>query len=215
MEIRVMLVEPNDILRNGLSCALAERRRIQRIVEATNPALALAAAERERFSIAILGASLAEVQRFELLDHLASSPAPTRCILIVHRGSRSEYERALESRATGILCDESSPQELWTAVESVQRGNRFLCQIQQERLVASLRVNRRRSDGRWHGSLTKRERGILTQIGLGDSSRQIAASLGLSQRTVATHRMRMMRKLGVHNTAALVRLAVREGLIEP
>jgi DNA-binding NarL/FixJ family response regulator len=213
MEFNVLLVEPNDILRNGLSCALAARRRIQRITEVTDRARALAAVERERFSIAILGAGLAEEERLELLDRFATASSATRCVVIVRSRSESESERALKSRAMGILSDESPAQELWDAVESVQRGTRFLCQRHQQRLVTSARLSNR-TDVLARGSLTKREQTILKQISLGGSSREIAANLGLSHRTVNTHRMRMMRKLCVRNTAALVRIAVREGLIE-
>lgn len=213
MESSFLLVEPNDILRSGLSCSLAERRRIRRITEATDPARALAAAEREQFSIAVLGAGLASGARYDLLDRLAQVSARTACIVILHDESWSEVERATASRAMGILCVESSEQELWAAVESVQGANRYVCLSVQQRLFVSLRFggNSRNRSG---ASLTKREHTILNRIGCGGSNREIAAELGLSQRTVDTHRVRLMRKLGVHNTAGLVRAAVRDGLIE-
>jgi two-component system invasion response regulator UvrY len=213
MESNILLVEPNDILRNGLSCSLAQSRRIRRITEATDPARALAAAERERFSVAILGRGLADDARHDLLDRLVRACAHTRCIVIVRGESHGEVARAIVSRAAGILCGESSAQELWAAIESADRGTQYVCRTLQQGLLASLRLGPNPRIGSFC-SLTNRERTILSRIGLGESNREIAAELGLSRRTVDTHRTHLMRKLGIHNTAGLVRLAVRERLIE-
>jgi DNA-binding NarL/FixJ family response regulator len=213
MDSSFLLVEPNDILRSGLSCALAERRRIQRITEIIDPARAVAAAEHDRFSIAILGAGIPEVMRYDLLERLARATPQTQCILILGGGTWAEIERATSSRAMGVVCMETPARELWAAVESVQRGHRFIGRVLQQRLYASLRLGSTRAAGSID-SLTRREQTILNRIGQGSSNREIAAELGLSQRTVDSHRTRLMRKLGVNKTAALVRFAVREGLIE-
>ena len=213
MESTFLLVEPNDILRSGLSCALAQRRRVQRITEVTGPARAMAAAAREKFSIAILGAGLSESERYDVLDFFTRTSTHTGCILILSDASWSELERATKSQAMGVLCMESSARELWSAVESVQRDNRFICRTLQQRLYASLRLGARHSL-RSVAALTRREQAILTRIGAGGSNREIAEELGLSRRTVDTHRTRLMQKLGINKTAALVRFAVREGLIE-
>jgi DNA-binding NarL/FixJ family response regulator len=213
MESNCLLVEPNDILRNGLSCALAERRSLARITEARDCARGLSAAEREPFSIAILGAGLEDDERHDLLGSLARVSPRACCILILCDDSWSEVERAMRSRAVGILCMDSPAQELWTALESAQRGVRYICPSLQRRLLASLGIGPG-APARSPASLTKREHVILNRIGMGGSNREIAAELGLSRRTVDTHRTRLMKKLGVHNTAALVRFAVREGLIE-
>ena len=214
MESHILLVEPNDILRSGLCCSLAEHCGGQRITEASDPAQALAAAERGDFAIAILGANLASGSRCDLLDRLAQVSTRTACIVILRDERWPEVERIAASRAMGILCVDSSAQELRAAVESLQRGARYVCSSIQERLVASLRIGSNSKTGCTE-SLTRRESTILSRIGRGGSNREIAAELGLSQRTVDTHRTRLMRKLGVHNTAGLVRFAVREGLIEP
>jgi len=214
MESGFLLVEPNDILRSGLCCALMEHRGIWPIAEAADPAQALDLVERESFAIAILGAGLADGSRYELLNQIAQLSQRTACMVVLRNESWSEIERTTASRAMGILCVDSSAQELRAAVESLQRGARYVCSSIQERLVASLRIGSNSKTGCTE-SLTRRESTILSRIGRGGSNREIAAELGLSQRTVDTHRTRLMRKLGVHNTAGLVRFAVREGLIEP
>jgi DNA-binding NarL/FixJ family response regulator len=212
-ESSFLLVEPNDILRSGLSCALAHRRRIQRITEVSDSARALAAAEREHFSIAILGAGISEAARYELLARLTTPSVQLGCIMILANVTWPEVQRATGSQALGILCMESSARELWAAIESIQSGKRFVCLALQQRLYESLRTGSTPAAGSI-GTLTRREHLILNRIGAGESNREIAAELGLSRRTVDTHRTRLMRKLGVNKAAALVRFAVREGLIE-
>jgi len=137
----------------------------------------------------------------------------TRCILIVQGGSQRELERAIRSEAAGVLCGDGSTRELWTAIESVRSGRRYLPRALEQILLDRIRLGSDARTGSF-GSLTDRERTILHRIGEGDSNVEIAAALGLSRRTVDTHRTRLMHKLGIHKTAALVRFAVREGFIE-
>ena len=212
MDLSVLLVESNEILRKGMSCALAQGRQIRRITEATDSTRALAAAERERFEVAILGMGLTAGAQQALITSLRQICEDTRCILILRDGSRRDLERAIGSGA-GVLCGESSARELWAAIESVCRGRRFWPDALEQSLLARLRLGSSTKTGLFN-SLTDRERTILHLVGRGGSNVEIAAELGLSPRTVDTHRTRLMRKLGIHKTAALVRFAVREGLVE-
>jgi len=213
MDFSVLLVESNEIMRKGMSCALAQGRRIRRITEVADATRALAAAERERFEVAILGMGLADEAQHALIAPLRRICEDTRCILIVRAGSERQLERAIRSEADGVLCDDGSTQDLWAAIESVRGGRRYWPHGLEQSLLDRLRVG---ADARIRPctSLTDRERTILHRIGDGESNVEIAAALGLSRRTVDTHRTRLMRKLGIHKTAALVRFAVREGLVE-
>lgn len=213
MDLSVLLVESNEILRKGMSCALAQGRRIRRITEATDSTRALAAAERERFEIAILGMGLADEVQHALIASLRRICEDTRCILIVRGGSQREFERAIRSEAAGVLCGDGSTRELWTAIESVRSGRRYWPHALEQSLLDRIRLGSGARTGSFN-SLTDRERTILHLIGQGESNLEIAAALGVSRRTVDTHRTRLMRKLGIHKTAALVRFAVREGLVE-
>jgi DNA-binding NarL/FixJ family response regulator len=212
VDYRLLLVESNEILRKGLSCALAQSRRI-RITEVPDSEHAVAAAERERFEVAILGMGLSDEAQHALIASLRQIWEGTRCILIMRGASHRELERALRSTADGILLGDSSAQELWAAIESVRSGRRYWPRTLEQGLVDRLRPGFAAKTGSF-GALTNRERTILHLIGEGESNLEIAATLGLSRRTVDTHRTRLMRKLGIHKTAALVRFAVREGLID-
>ena len=201
MELSVLLVEPNEILRRGMSCALAQGPRIRRITEVTDSTRALAAAEYEPFEVAILGMGLTSEVQLALIAPLRRICENTCCIVIVPGGSQRELERAIRSEADGILCGDGSTRELWTAIESARSGRRYWPRALEQSLLERIRLG-------------SRERTILHLIGEGDSNVEIAAALGLSRRTVDTHRTRLMHKLGIHKTAGLVRFAVREGFVE-
>jgi len=213
MDLSVLLVESNEILRKGMSCAVAQGPQIRRIAEAANSTRALAAAERERFEVAILGMGLTAEAQHALIAALRRICEDTRCIVIVRDGSYRELERAIRSEAAGVLCGDSSAQELSAAIESVRRGRRFWPHALEQSLLDRLQLGSGARTGSIN-SLTDRERTILHLIGRGGSNVEIARVLGVSRRTVDTHRTRLMRKLGIHKTAALVRFAVREGLVE-
>ncbi len=208
MDFSVLLVESNEILRKGMSCALTQGRRIRRITEAADATRALAAAERERFEVAIIGMGLSDEAQHALITSLRRVWEDTRCILIMRGGSQRELERASRSEATGIVCGDRSTHELWAAIETVRSGRRYW-----PRALDRLRVGSDAKTGSFD-LLTNRERTILRLIGRGESNPEIAGALGLSRRTVDAHRTRLMRKLGIHKTAALVRFAIREGLVE-
>src|SRR5574341_1039628 len=106
MDSSVLLVESNEIMRKGLSCALAEHRRIRRITEVPDAARALAAAQRERFEVAILGMSVVEDKRHDLIAALRRICDDTRCISIVRSGRERELERVIRSEAAGIVFDD-------------------------------------------------------------------------------------------------------------
>src|SRR5437899_12154307 len=109
MDLSVLLVESNEILRKGMSCALARGRRIRRITEAAESARALAAAERERFAIAVVGMGLEEEVKHGLITALRGICKDTRCIRVVRGESECEPDRALRAEAAGIVSGDDSP----------------------------------------------------------------------------------------------------------
>ncbi|MEM7409173.1 MAG: response regulator transcription factor [Myxococcota bacterium] len=213
MDANVLLAEPNEILRKGLSCSLAQSRRVRRVVEAPDAARALAIAGRERVDIAIVGTDIIDETAANFIEKLESISTGVRCIVVVRDESRTAFDRAVTSRALGLLGPGSSTRELWEAIDATRTGRRYVSPALERGLIASLHMGETNST-KAVKTLTRRERTILQLIGEGDSNREIATRLGLSRRTVDTHRTRLMRKLQIHKTAGLVRLAVREGLVE-
>lgn len=210
----VLLVETNEILRKGLSCKLAQNRNAGlRILECASGQEALRVAARESIDVAIVGCDLPDTPVLEIVGALAGEPArPTPCIAILKRGGAGRLDPDLCKIALGLLGDSATAADLCAAVDAVSVGRRYLSPSLGEDLLASSNLGRNGASVLGQ-HLTARERCVLRHIGEGFSNREIGTQLGISKRTVDTYRLRLMRKLGMHKTAGLVRAAVREGLV--
>jgi len=130
--------------------------------------------------------------------------------------------QALRSGASGYLVKDAAPDELKIAVESVSRGETYLSPIVSKHVIQTY-IQRTRNDKKetdttkrqlyGREKLTSRQREILQLIAEGHKSKDIAAQLHVSVKTVETHRMQLMERLDIHDIAGLVRYAIRIGLI--
>ena len=218
MTFTVLLIESQEILRKGLGCALARRQRIDRIVEAADSADAIRAVEERSIDLAIVGPHLERNAVVQLIERLRSLRPALRCIVVVGAAGHAPFDPTLLVSASGLVSERDAWRDLQTAIDAVCEGRRYVSRA----LQPVLRPTVWQTPSARSGSpgaltprvLTPRERTVLRLIGSGASNREIASGLGLSVRTVDTHRTRLMRKLGTRKTAGLVRLAIREGLIE-
>ncbi len=216
MESTVLLAEGNELVRRGLSCFLAQSRRFRRIHEASTAQEALEVATRDRIHVAVVGMSLAEGSTRELAERLGEETAQTRFVVILRDESLRERERAGGKGVLGVLGSGSSARELLEAIDRAVTGRRYLSPELDACLLAGTAGTggKEARGGETADQLTARERTVLRLIGEGESNRGIAERLGVSTRTVDTHRLKLMRKLGIHKTVGLVRLAIREGFVE-
>ena len=120
--------------------------------------------------------------------------------------------RALRSGADGYLTKESLPDELLAAIREVAGGGKYVSQSLAEELVSALAGHG--TDNLPHERLSQREYQVMCRLAAGKSIGEVAAELALSVSTVSTYRGRILEKLGVKNTAEIVRYAVQHGLVE-
>jgi len=139
---------------------------------------------------------------------------PEARVLILSMYERASFvEDALQAGALGYVVKTAPTHELLQAVEAARRSDVFLSPAIARHAVRSMTPGGSASSpGR---QLTLRERQVLQGIAEGLGSKEIAQELCLSARTVGTHRANIMKKLGLHKTSALVRYAIREGLVAP
>jgi two-component system nitrate/nitrite response regulator NarL len=149
------------------------------------------------------GLAVTEVLRKEM---------PQVKVLILSMHSNSEYVlRIIQSGARGYVLKEASPEDLVKAIETINSGEAFFSPD-----VARVALNqfvRGSSDQAGTVHLTQREREVLTRIAEGFSNKEIASQLGVSVRTIETHRERIMRQLNIHTVAGLTKFAIATGLI--
>lgn len=206
----VYLLDDHAMLREGLRAVL-ETAGHRVLGESADPTEALGALLRLNPEVLLLDLSLGERSGFELLPELQRRALPTRTIVLTMSAQPRHVAEALRMGAAGYVLKGSPSSELLRAIEAVTQGRRHLgCEVAE--LAATALTDSTGSDPL--ANLSPRERQIIAMVVRGQSSAAVGEALHLSPKTVDTYRSRLMHKLGVADVPALVRLAVRTGLID-
>jgi DNA-binding NarL/FixJ family response regulator len=136
----------------------------------------------------------------------------TRILVLTSFASDDQVVPAIEAGAAGYLLKDVEPSELEAAIRAVHRGERLLAPQVTARLMATVAGDGPSADV---ASLTPREREVLRLLAHGQSNRELAATLVVSEKTVKTHVSNILMKLGVHDRTQAALLAVRAGLVDP
>ena len=123
--------------------------------------------------------------------------------------------RISRAGAAGFLSKADTSDELLRAIDTIHAGQRYVSPALAHHLVNLVAAGQADPERAATKPLTSREREVLQLVAEGLSSKEIAVSLGVSTRTVESHRAKLMEKLGIHKASALVRYAIREGLLNP
>ena len=206
----IYLVDDHVMLREGLRAVL-EAAGHSVVGESDDPTQALGALQQLRPELLLLDLSLGGRSGFELLTELSRRELPVRVIVLTMSAAPRHIAEALRLGASGYVLKGSPSGELLAAIDNVRRGKRHL-----GGQVAELAVQALSGDlpADPLAQLSPRERQIVAMVVHGQSSSAIGAQLHLSPKTVDTYRSRLMQKLGVSDLPALVRLAVRLGLVD-
>jgi DNA-binding NarL/FixJ family response regulator len=203
---RLYLIDDHAMLRDGLR-ALLERAGHVVVGEAGGVAGAIGDIARLQPDIVLLDLQLEGGSGLELLAELQRSGLPVRTVVLTMSNAARHVAEALRLGASGYLLKGSAGTELITAVAAVAAGRRYLGPHVAEAAVHGLTE----ADG--DGRLSPRERQILVMVARGKSSTAIGETLHLSPKTVDTYRSRLMAKLQLGDVPAIVRWAIREGLV--
>jgi DNA-binding NarL/FixJ family response regulator len=214
--LKVLVVDDHSVVREGLRRVLEEGSGgdLRVVAEAANGAEAVERAVREKPDVVLLdltmpgpgGSGLAVVRT--LRDR-----APEARVLILSVHDDREYVlESVRAGAHGYLRKDSSPAEIRQAIHAVCAGDSFFSPPVARHLAAAVQGGTQRPAGSLD-ALTARERDVLVGVASGRTNRETAAALGISVRTVETHRDSLMRKLGIHTVAELTRFALEHRLI--
>lgn len=214
MNARVLLVSENPILRDGLESVLLREEGIRSVHCAADAERARMILSRVSIDVAIIDLEPSGVGAVGLIDTYRRRKRPVRCVALASRPTRMGIEQVMQAGTAGIVSTRSSASSLGEAIRRVHGGRCYISADITRMLMELPEGNL--TPGHRSGpllQLTARERDIVRGIAQGWSSREIAERFGISTRTVETHRGRVMRKLNLRKTAALVRFAVREGIV--
>ena len=203
----VYLVEDHALVRDGLQLLL-ERAGHRVVGGSDNPTEAIADISRMKPELVLLDIYLDDRSGFEVLEKLQQLGLPSRAIVITMSEQNRHVTEALRLGAMGYVLKDSASLELLDALKTVATGRRYLCKRSAEMAVDGF-VNA----PNLLNSLSPREQQIIHMVVRGHTSAAIGEQLFLSPKTVESYRSRIMGKLQVADVPALVRLAIREGII--
>ncbi|MBX3608789.1 MAG: response regulator transcription factor [Hydrogenophaga sp.] len=205
----VYLVDDHAMMRDGLRAVL-EGAGHRVVGEAENPTTALADIVRLTPSVVLLDLHLGTRSGFELLEQIAKRKLSTRVVMLTMSAQARHVAEAMRQGADGYVLKGSPAREVLKAVAAVLEGRKYLGGEVAQLAVEGLTQT---DDSGGIASLSVRERQVIQLVVQGRTSVEIGEQLHLSPKTVESYRSRLMAKLGVSDLPALVRLAIREGLI--
>lgn len=212
-KLRIVLVQEHEVLREGLEILLARQGEFSVVAAFDNTFEALASIPKLQPDLVITGWELTGHSPANFLAEIGRlAPA---CKQLVLSGQESEecVREALRAGADGFIVLFADLSELISAIRSVSVGRPFICNLTATRiLTAHFSTSRPAASPAAAQSITGREREVLVRIALGNSNKAIARELGVSPKTVEKHRSNLMRKLQLHNAAAITMYAIRNGM---
>jgi DNA-binding NarL/FixJ family response regulator len=208
--IHVLLADDHAIFRQGLRVLMQEEG-FDVVGEASNGTEALHMAEAGHPDVVILDYNMPMMDGISVARELQKSAPQVQTVLLSMEEDNASAVEALRAGMHGYVYKSQSAEELISTVREVARGAIHFNTHLSPGALSSLNTQ----DGSEPEPLTERERQVLTLIARGGTTRAIAKELGLSAKTIESHRGRIMQKLHVHRAAELIRYAIRHQLISP
>ena len=211
---RLVVVEDHAILREGLRALLELEPDLQIAGEASDGINAVQVVESLKPTLLITDIALPRRSGIELIGCLRQLRLDLKILVLTAHSSEEYIRAALNAGADGYVLKDASRADLLQAIRAVLDGQTYLCSSVTAKVVSGyLRPKTADSEVVTVDHVTGREREVLTRVALGQSNKAIARSLGVSIKTVEKHRANLMRKLTLHNTAAVTRFAIRHGMV--
>lgn len=208
--VHVLLADDHTIFRQSLS-ALLQEEGFDVMGEAATGSEALRMAEAGHPDVAILDYNMPGLDGISVARELHKSSPHTQTVLLTAEEDNASAVEALRAGMHGYVYKSQTAEELISTIREVARGAIHF----NTRLTAGALNSLSTGDSSEPEPLTERERQVLVLIAKGNTTRNIAKELGLSAKTVESHRSRIMQKLHVHRAAELIRYAIRRQLITP
>ena len=209
--IRMLVADDHRMFREGLCRLLSDHSDLQVVAQASSSAEALDAVRRGEIDVAILDLSMPGRSGTELIAHVKSIRPAIRVLVMTMHGDSHHVTQSLRAGADGYVTKEIAASELCAAIRRLYEGGRFLSASVAEQVALGI-ATQDTSDSR-HSKLSDREYRIFEMLVEGKRGWEIAAELSLSEKTVSTHKVNVLKKMNFTNRAELIRYAIRQQLL--
>lgn len=213
MQLKVLIADDHAIIREGLK-SLLENRGIQVMDIAKNGREAVEKAIALKPDIVMMDISMPDLNGVEATAKIRAEVPHTRVIALSMHSSKNIVEKMFNAGASGYILKESAFDEIYDAIQEVLRRNFYLTPA-----IARMCTGGQGKDcSFWEtkpefNKISRKQREVLQLIAEGKKTRDIAETLGISVKTVETHRRNIMKKLDIFSVAGLTKYAIREGII--
>lgn len=212
MSIRILLVDDHKILREGLRLMLHTDAQLEVIAEAEDGRTAVRLARELCPDVVIMDIAMPELNGIEATRQIVAENSTLKVLAMSMHDDRQFIIEMLKAGAAGYLLKDSAFNELAIAIKTVMGGKIYLSPSIVDMVVQDYLSKLSIATTNSFSILTPREREVLQLLAEGKASKQIAADLALSVKTVELYRQQVMDKLNIHNVAELTKYAIREGL---
>ena len=208
--MRILIVDDHAIVRRGLRELLSDEFHGAAFGEASDAQQALEQLRKKEWDVALLDIALPGKSGLDLLKELKTG-WPKLPVLILSAHPEDQFAvRVLKAGAGGYLTKESAPEELAKAIRKIMAGGRYVSPALAEKLALGVKKDLTCMP---HETLSDREYEVMSRIASGKTVTEIGEELSLSPKTISTYRSRVLLKLSVKNSAAIVQYAIRNGLV--
>jgi two-component system response regulator NreC len=213
-KLRILIADDHGLVRRGARAILQSRCGWRVVGEATNGRQAIEKATKLKPDVAIVDIGMPDLDGIEVARQIREVVPDTKILVLTMHESDQMVRRALDAGARGYLLKSDLADCLTKAVKAVAEGKRFLTpKVSEIVLEGFLKARRPYQQGERAGRrTTPREIEIIRLLAMGRTNKEISGLLGITVRTVDTHRSKIMLKLGLHSLAELIHYAMRNGI---
>jgi DNA-binding NarL/FixJ family response regulator len=213
-QLRILIADDHGLVRRGARAVLRSRRGWRVVGEAANGREAVQKAKELKPDVAVVDIGMPELDGVEVTRQIRETVPDTKVLVLTMHESDQMVRRALEAGARGYLLKSDLTECLEKAVEAVAEGKCFLTpRVSEIVLEGFLKTESGHQQEGRASPCTPRELEVIRLLAEGKVNKEVAALLGITVRTVETHRAKIMLKLGLHSLAELIHYAIRHGII--
>jgi DNA-binding NarL/FixJ family response regulator len=217
LPLRILIADDHDLVRKGIRSLLEAQKGWEVVGEARDGRDAVEKAGKLKPDVIILDHGMPRLNGLEAVRRIMKVHPQAKVLIVTMHDSDELIREVLDAGARGYVTKSDTGQDLVEAVEALSRNKTyFTSKVDQMVLDRFLQINTGKADAKpTRDRLTSRQREIVQLLAEGKTSKEVATILGLSTKTVETHRAQIMRRLDCHSVSELVRYAIRNNIVQP